>query len=409
MRRFPLALLLSAGLSSVLPAQTVTVGALPPSPNFAFSLDGALTVVDLAHPAPVAATLTSAAFNWSTAPCPAAVKLKFFRASPNGSFLLLAERGPYNVTSLLLFVPLSPPVDVQAGDLIGIARISSCGSPVGQSPGAAAGVIRFPSDVTSDVPGSSGSVSPNVTLSVQASGTATLPPTSPDPAAVVPVVGSTPGALGGSFFRTSVQLHNPGTAAMSGRLVYHPQGFSASASDPSLFYALVAGETRSIADLLPAMALTGLGSLDVAPEGNTALPLLSVRVFNDAGSFGTTGFTEELVTPADALGSGQRGVLVGPIDTARYRYNVGVRTLRSETRLAIVLRNAAGTVTRELARTYPSNYFEQRDSAAFLDGALLAANDTITIQVVSGAAIVYGATVDNQTNDPSLQLARRIP
>jgi len=66
-------------------------------------------------------------------------------------------------------------------------------------------------------------------------------------------------------------------------------------------------------------------------------------------------------------------------------------------------------VTRELARTYPSNYFEQRDSAAFLDGALLAANDTITIQVVSGAAIVYGATVDNQTNDPSLQLARRIP
>ncbi|HZI67081.1 MAG TPA: hypothetical protein VFF17_11000, partial [Thermoanaerobaculia bacterium] len=209
MRRFPLALLLSAGLSSVLPAQTVTVGALPPSPNFAFSLDGALTVVDLAHPAPVAATLTSAAFNWSTAPCPAAVKLKFFRASPNGSFLLLAERGPYNVTSLLLFVPLSPPVDVQAGDLIGIARISSCGSPVGQSPGAAAGVIRFPSDVTSDVPGSSGSVSPNVTLSVQASGTATLPPTSPDPAAVVPVVGSTPGALGGSFFRTSVQLHNP--------------------------------------------------------------------------------------------------------------------------------------------------------------------------------------------------------
>jgi hypothetical protein len=66
-------------------------------------------------------------------------------------------------------------------------------------------------------------------------------------------------------------------------------------------------------------------------------------------------------------------------------------------------------VTRTLSRTYPPSYFEQRDSTAFLDGATLAASDTIAVSVVSGSAIVYGATVDNRTNDPSLQLARRIP
>jgi hypothetical protein len=115
------------------------------------------------------------------------------------------------------------------------------------------------------------------------------------------------------------------------------------------------------------------------------------------------------VAPADALGAGERAILVAPPDTALYRYNVGVRSLGAGATLAITVRNAAGTVTRSLTHSFPSNYFEQRDSASFLEGAPVAANDTITIQVVSGRAIVYGATIDNRTNDPSMQLASRAP
>ena len=400
-------LILLAVPSSSLHAQTVTVGDLPPNPNFGFT-QVPMTAIDLSHPAPVAATLTNAGFTWSAVPCPGAAKVKFFRPSPTGTLVFVTERGPFDVVSLTQFVFLSPPVEVQPGDLIGISRLTACGSPVGQSPGASTGFIGFGADVTFTVAASQGTVFPNATLSVQASGTPTLPPQSPDPAAVVPVVGSTPGALGGSFFRTTVQVHNPGTAPMSGRLVYHAQGASASPADPSLSYALQPGETRSIPDLLPAMALTGLGSLDVVVDSG-AVPLLHVRVFNDAGALGTTGFTEEPVLPADALGAGQRGILVAPFDTALYRYNVGVRTLGAGATLSIVVRNAAGTVTRTLSRTYPPSYFEQRDSTAFLEGTPLQANDTIAVTVVSGSAIVYGATVDNRTNDPSLQLARRVP
>ena len=40
---------------------------------------------------------------------------------------------------------------------------------------------------------------------------------------ILPVVGSTPG-VGGSFFRTSVQLHNPTNAPMAGRIVFHQSG-----------------------------------------------------------------------------------------------------------------------------------------------------------------------------------------
>ncbi len=409
MRRSAIALvLLSVGVSSSISAQSVTVGALPPNPNFGFN-QTPMTAIDLANPASGPATLTNAAFSWSASPCPGAVKIKFFRPSPTGSLVFMTERGPYDVTSLTSFVFLSPPVEVQGGDRIGIGRLTPCGSPVGQTPGATAGFVGYSSDVTFTVTVAQGTVISNATLSVQASGNVTVPPSSPDPAGIVPVVGSTPGALGQAFFRTSVQLHNPGSTLISGRLVYHPQGAAASASDPSSFYAIQPGETRSIPDLLPSMGLSGLGSLDVVPEGGTAIPLLAVRVFNDGGSFGTTGFTEEVVLPAEALGAGQRGVLVAPIDTALYRFNVGVRSLASGATLSIVVRNAAGTVTRSFNRTYAPSYFEQRDSASFLEGAAVSANDTITVQVTSGAAIVYGATVDNRTNDPSLQLARRIP
>jgi hypothetical protein len=43
-----------------------------------------------------------------------------------------------------------------------------------------------------------------------------------------------------------------------------------------------------------------------------------------------------------------------------------------------------------------------------LDGYVLTGGETITFDVTGGAAFVYGSTTDNTTNDPSVQLARRI-
>jgi hypothetical protein len=395
-------------LSAVSAGQTVTVGNLPPNPNFGFT-QSPITAIDLSNSASQSATLTAATFTWSASPCPAAVKIKFFRPAPGPTFLLLAERGPFDVTSFTSVVFLAPAVDVQAGDLIAISRLTTCGSPVGQSPGNAAGFIGFNADVTFPVTPSQGTAFPNSTLSVQATGSASTPPPAANPAALIPVVGSTPGALGGAFFRTTVQLHNPRSTTVAGHLAYHRQGTSGTALDPTVFFSLEPGETRSIPDLLPSMGLTGLGSLDVIPNSFSALPIVAVRVFNDAGTFGTTGFVEDLLVPADALGAGETGTLVAPPDSAQFRYNVGVRTLGAGATLAITQRNSTGAVVKGLTRTYPQNYFEQRDSAAFLEGPAVSSNDTIAIRVVSGSAIVYGATIDNRTNDPSIQFARRAP
>jgi hypothetical protein len=220
---------------------------------------------------------------------------------------------------------------------------------------------------------------------------------------VVPVVGSTAGT-GGSFFKTSFQLHNPHTSTISGRFIFHPQGRSGSDDDPFFDYFIGPRETISISDLLPAMSRSGLGSVDlVTPVGQA--PESVIRIFNDPGEGGTTGMSEEQIHPGEALPAGTTGVLIAPASTQRARFNVGIRTLGDGASLTITVRSSNGTLAQTLTRSYAPHYFEQRAGADFA-GLPLAPNDSIAIRIDAGSAIIYGATTDNITQDPSLQLAR---
>ncbi len=224
---------------------------------------------------------------------------------------------------------------------------------------------------------------------------------------ILPVVGSTPGA-GGTFFKTSVQLHNSASSGISGRIVFHPSGAAGSGSDPTLFYSLAQGQTQSFADLLPAIGQSGLGSADILVTSGSA-PVATVRVFNDAGPSGTTGFTEELMRPEEALRTGQQGVLLVPADLVAYRLNIGVRTLETGGSMTLTVRDAGGAVVTTVPLGFPATYHEQQPAGVFLNGVSLPAGGSVTVLVGSGSAIVYGATVDNRTGDPSLQIARAAP
>ena len=219
----------------------------------------------------------------------------------------------------------------------------------------------------------------------------------------LPVVGSTPGA-NGTFFKTSVQLHNPGTSPIAGQIVFHVSGTSGSSSDPALPYTLAPGQTQSIADLLPAMGRSGLGSADIEVTSGSS-PVATARVFNDAGTAGTTGFTEEAIRPEDALSAGARGVLLLPPDLTAFRFNIGVRTLELGASITLTLRDAAGAVVATVPRVFPAIYHLQQTAAEFLSGST-PPGGSVTVEIVSGSAIIYGATVDNVTGDPSLQIAR---
>jgi hypothetical protein len=225
---------------------------------------------------------------------------------------------------------------------------------------------------------------------------------------ILAVVGSTPGAFG-SYFKTSVQLYNPKSTTLSGKVVFHTQFASGSSTDPSLAYSIAPGKTVVYPDLLPALNVTsGLGSVDIIGDIGVALPVSLVRVFNDAGAAGTTGFAEEQLAPAEALQPGSIGVLLTPSDVARFRLNVGVRTLDQGATMTITVRDKDGVTVATVNRTYAATYFAQVGSPALLDGYALKGGETITFEVTSGGAFVYGSTTDNTTNDPSVQFARRI-
>ena len=228
------------------------------------------------------------------------------------------------------------------------------------------------------------------------------------PTRILAVVGSLTGSAN-SFFRTSVQLYNPKNVTISGKIVFHTQNVSGSANDPSLAYALTAHKTLFYGDLLPAMGITsGIGSADLVADSGSSLPLTLVRVFNDAGTLGTSGLAEEALSTDDALQQGDSASLIAPDDVARFRLNVGVRTLTNGVAFSITVRDKNGNVVKSTTKSFGATFFRQFSSSEILDGYVLTGGETISFDVTSGSAFVYGATTDNTTNDPSVQFARPI-
>jgi hypothetical protein len=237
-------------------------------------------------------------------------------------------------------------------------------------------------------------------------GSACPPPESV--ALVIPAAGSTPGNFG-SFFRTGVQLSNSTAEMITGRFVYHPAGVSGSSTDPSLSFTVPPRSTVSYDDVVQTMGQSGLGSLDVVAPSGASVPVVVARVYNDAGAAGTSGFTEEAIYVTGdehLLTSASIALLVAPPNNDSLRFNIGVRTMEVGAFLSFRIFDANGSLIRTVTKSYGPNFFEQEPAEAFL-GAPLPPGASIEV-TVGGSAIIYGATVDNVTNDPSIQYARLV-
>ena len=156
------------------------------------------------------------------------------------------------------------------------------------------------------------------------------------------------------------------------------------------------------------MGVAGLGSADVIADTTSALPVTLARIFNDAGTAGTTGLALEAIDPAEALRAGGVGAILVPTDLQKFRLNIGVRSLENGAAMNVTVRDRDGAVLKTVEWGFGATYFKQFPSAEFLDGFVLTGGETISIEISAGAAFIYGSTTDNVTNDPSVQFARRV-
>ncbi|HYM59482.1 MAG TPA: hypothetical protein VEZ11_01175 [Thermoanaerobaculia bacterium] len=388
-----------------LSAQTLNMGNALGVPNSSDLNGGPVrTNIDLNAPASATGTITTVTYSWSSTPCTNAFKIKFFRRSGD-TLTMITERGPFS-SAADNHITLSPAVSVLQGDLIGITRVASCGNSGTLSGIVNEGYVQYTSDVTGSVSLAAGTRAGAV-LGVAGSGTATEAV-----AQIITVVGSTAGGFG-SNFKTGVQLFNgrPGGGSISGRLVFHRAGANGSAADPSFPYTLSGGQVLSVADIVASLGQTGLGSMDLILAAGQTAPTAVVRVFNDAGSAGTSGLTEDLIQlalPVDSriMPAGATGYMVTPPDPTKARFNIGVRALFGGATVTATLKDSTGATIVSVTKSYPPTWFEQVDSTTFFNGTAIGANQSITISVSSGAAIIYGSTNDNITNDPSVQFVK---
>jgi hypothetical protein len=384
-----------------LPVAAQTVGRLKPvSENNPINGTVVFTAVNLAYPATSAGTLTTATVQWAGSGCTAAFKLKFFRRLPGETYTMTAERGPFDVTSGLNTVTLTPPVSVNKEDLIGVTELKfGCGSVVGSA--------TDPNKVTyASVPGDVSSFDLK-TATVWRGGepNARASATAEVFEGVIPVAGAAKG-LNNSNFKTSVQITNPRPETISGRLVFHPAGQSASASDPSINYSLTSGKTQLFDDIVTTFGRTGVGSIDLFST-TSFRPVLSVRVFDDRGGVnGTSGFAEEFVNVYDAYRTPEHAFFPIPQSLTDFRQNIGIRSLGDGATLTFSTFTSTGAFLTSIDRDYTPNFFEQLSASAFF-GANYVAGGVIKIRVKTGTAIFYVSTTDNRTNDPSAEFNRR--
>jgi hypothetical protein len=187
-------------------------------------------------------------------------------------------------------------------------------------------------------------------------------------------------------------------------LIFRRQAVPGSIADPTLSYTLLPHQSLAYPDILSAIGVSGLGSLDLV-AASALTPVASARVTDDRDPSGL-GAAETLISPDEALQPGIGGTLLVPSDLGRYRFNIGVRTLAAGASMTVEIHDSNGQSRRSFKVSYPADFFFQLSAEAFL-GIAPQPGDSIHLAVTSGRAVVYGAAADNTTGQSAIVAASR--
>ncbi len=219
--------------------------------------------------------------------------------------------------------------------------------------------------------------------------------------AVLPIVGSGPGAFGGRF-KTTLRLTSNGPDER-GRLVFHPAGAIASPDDPSVAYGFDAGLGQTVVfdDVVAQIGRSGIGSLDIVPDPDaaSAVPTIEARLYNDTPN-GTFGTSTPAFYPFDYR---QAPTLSFTIPDSQFRINLGLRTLEPVSARALIY-GLGGRLRDFTDLSWPAGYTIIGPVNQVI-GREVAAGETVQM-FFEGAAIPFYTRTENRTNDPELFVAR---
>ena len=258
----------------------------------------------------------------------------------------------------------------------------------------------------------------NLSLDIDFQRTAVLPQDPPVPM-TLPLAVSGNGPQG--KMRTSAQLYNPTFSPMTLRLSFLEfspfplmppgracefKGCRPHQRPERVSLVLQAGETRFIPDLVKFLGGVGTGSIDIVsdPIINAGTPVMLFRVTNGRGPAGTFGAIVNAVAQSAALQAGDSTALIGP-PVANVTMNLGVRTFDMPTSIDLTLRDSEGNVKQLTTVAYLPGAVSLR-SVADIFGVPLSPNDSVSMTVQSGSALVYSVGIDGTSGDISYQLAQ---
>jgi uncharacterized repeat protein (TIGR01451 family) len=206
----------------------------------------------------------------------------------------------------------------------------------------------------------------------------------------------------GATWRSDVRVFNSSTSPQTATLTLYPTGNPSASIAHDL--TIQPGEVKALDDIVHStFNLTNAGgALHVTTA--TAVPLVvTARTFNDTAA-GTLGQFLQAVTPADAVGTGERSLqLLQMEDSPRYRTNLGLTEVTGKAATAevtIILPDSkvAPKVSIPLAA------FEYRQFAIISSlGLGNVYNARISVRVIDGQGKVtaYGSVIDQKTQDPT--------
>jgi hypothetical protein len=215
---------------------------------------------------------------------------------------------------------------------------------------------------------------------------------------VIPASGSGPGA-GGSRWQSEVTLHNTANRPVTVTMTFH----DASGNGLTTTEVIAARHTTSISDIVASRfqrdTATGAITIDT-PDDFASRLTVSSRTFNHSAA-GDFGQDIPAVATADALGTGDTGVIAGATDVTTSRMNFGIYSTDAST-VHWQLVRADGSIAADATRSYAAGVQQQYSA----DGAALLAaprqnDDVIYAQMVQGHAVVYGSTIDTASGDPT--------